>query len=34
MPEVHAELVEVHGWTEDAYEAWLVQTLSRELLGH
>ncbi len=33
MPEVHAELVGVHGWSEDAYEAWLGAAIRRELLG-
>jgi len=33
MPELYAELVEVHGWTPDAYEAWLRAALRRELLG-
>lgn len=33
LAEVYAELVEVQGWTADAYEAWLVAILSRELLG-
>ncbi len=31
MPELHAELVGVSGWTEDAYEAWLAVALRREL---
>jgi AcrR family transcriptional regulator len=30
--EVYAELVEVQGWTPDAFEAWLAQALVRELL--
>ncbi len=33
MPEVHSELVGVHGWSSDAYEAWLVAAIRRELLG-
>lgn len=33
LHEVYAELVGVHGWTPDAYEAWLAATLTRELLG-
>lgn len=33
LPEVFAELVGVHGWAPDAYEAWLSAALSRELLG-
>jgi AcrR family transcriptional regulator len=32
LPEVYAELVEVQGWTADAYEAWLAAALVRELL--
>ena len=32
LPEVYEELVGVHGWTSDAYEAWLAGTLVRELL--
>jgi AcrR family transcriptional regulator len=27
LPEVYAELVGVHGWTADAYEAWLASAL-------
>jgi AcrR family transcriptional regulator len=33
LPEIHAELVAVNGWTEDTYEAWLAAALRRELLG-
>jgi AcrR family transcriptional regulator len=33
LAEVYAELVEVQGWTADAYEVWLAAILSRELLG-
>ena len=33
MPEVHAELIDVHGWTEQDYEAWLAGAMRRELLG-
>lgn len=33
LPEIHAELVAVNGWTEDAYEAWLAGAMRRELLG-
>lgn len=33
LPEVYAELVDVGGWTPDAYEAWLAAALVRELLG-
>lgn len=29
LPEVYAELVGVHGWTADAYEAWLATALRR-----
>jgi AcrR family transcriptional regulator len=32
LHEVYAELVEVHGWTPDTYEAWLAAMLVRELL--
>jgi AcrR family transcriptional regulator len=32
MPELHAELVGVHGWAADAYESWLAAALRRELL--
>lgn len=32
LPEVYEELVGVHGWTSDAYEAWLAAALVRELL--
>jgi len=32
LPEVYAELVGVHRWTSDAYEAWLVAALVQELL--
>ena len=32
LPEVYEELVGVHGWTPDAYEAWLAAALVRELL--
>jgi AcrR family transcriptional regulator len=33
LPEVREELVDVQGWTPDAYEAWLAGVLTRELLG-
>ncbi len=33
MPEVWTELVDVHGWTADEYEAWLGRTLVQQLLG-
>jgi AcrR family transcriptional regulator len=32
MPELYAELVDIHGWTPDDYEAWLAPALARELL--
>jgi AcrR family transcriptional regulator len=32
LAEVYAEFVEVHGWTPDAYESWLIRALARELL--
>jgi AcrR family transcriptional regulator len=32
LAEVYAELVEVQGWTPDAYEVWLAAALARELL--
>jgi len=32
LPEVHAELVDQSGWSEDAYEAWLAAAVKRELL--
>lgn len=32
LPEVYGELVVVHGWPPDEYEAWLANTLARELL--
>jgi AcrR family transcriptional regulator len=31
MPEVYLELVEVHGWTSDEYEAWLGASLTAQL---
>ena len=33
LPELHAELVGVLGWTADEYEAWLAAAMRRELLG-
>jgi AcrR family transcriptional regulator len=33
LPEIRAELVDIHGWTDDAYEAWLAALLQRALLG-
>ncbi len=32
-PEVYAQLVGVHGWSPDAYEAWLAGALRQQLLG-
>ena len=32
LPEVYAELVEVQGWTPDQFEAWLAESLRRQLL--
>ena len=32
LPEVYNELVKRSGWSGDAYQAWLSQTLTRELL--
>jgi hypothetical protein len=31
--EVYHELVEVAGWSPDAYEKWLAQTLKQQLLS-
>ena len=33
LPELWAELTEVHGWTPDEYEAWLARSLQEQLLG-
>jgi AcrR family transcriptional regulator len=33
MPEVHAELTGLHGWTSDEYEAWLARSLRSQLLA-
>jgi AcrR family transcriptional regulator len=33
LPEVWAELREIHGWTADEYEAWLWHGLVQQLLG-
>lgn len=33
MPELWAGLVDVHGWTPDEYESWLVGFLRQQLLG-
>jgi TetR/AcrR family transcriptional regulator, regulator of autoinduction and epiphytic fitness len=33
LPEVYAELVDVGGWTSDAYQAWLAAALRQQLLG-
>ncbi len=32
LPEVYTELVDVQGWSPDAYEAWLARVLTRELV--
>ena len=32
QPEVYRELVEVAGWSPDQYEAWLAETLKKQLL--
>jgi AcrR family transcriptional regulator len=32
LPELYGELVAVHGWTPDGYEAWLAEILARQLL--
>ena len=34
LPSVYAQLVAVHGWTPDRFEAWLAAALLRQLLGH
>ena len=33
LPEVYEELVGIHGWEPEAYEAWLAALLKRELLA-
>lgn len=33
LPEVYLELVDVHGWTPDEYEAWLGRSLSQQMIG-
>jgi AcrR family transcriptional regulator len=33
IPEVHAELIDVLGWSEGDYEAWLAAAMRRELLS-
>ena len=33
LPEVYVELVDVQGWTPDAYEAWLARVLKQQLIG-
>lgn len=33
MPELHAEFIDVHGWTEDEYERWLTASMRREFIG-
>lgn len=32
LPEVYAELTSIHGWSPDAYEAWLAAALRHEIL--
>ena len=32
LPEVYVELVDVHGWTPDDYEAWLGRSLRQQLI--
>jgi AcrR family transcriptional regulator len=31
LPEVYAELIDIHGWSPDDYEAWLAATLRRSV---
>ena len=33
LPELYGELVAVHGWSPDEYEAWLTRSLARQLLA-
>ena len=33
LPELWAELIDLHGWTPDQYEAWLRGVLVQQLLG-
>jgi AcrR family transcriptional regulator len=33
LPELYRELVVVHGWAPDAYQAWLERTLTSQLLA-
>lgn len=33
LPELHAEFIDIHGWTEDEYEMWLTASMRRELIG-
>jgi len=33
LPSLYAQLVAVHRWTPDRFEAWLAATLMRQLLG-
>jgi AcrR family transcriptional regulator len=33
LPEVYRELVHDRGWSAEHYEAWLIQTLTQQLLG-
>jgi AcrR family transcriptional regulator len=32
LPELHSEFVDIHKWTEDEYEKWLVVSMRRELI--
>lgn len=32
LPDVYAELIEIHGWSPDEFEAWLGETLRAQLL--
>lgn len=33
LPELHAEFIDIHGWTENEYEMWLAASMRRELIG-
>lgn len=33
LPEIYAELISIHGWTPDAYERWLADTLQAVIPG-
>ena len=33
LPELWAELIDLHGWTPDQYEAWLRDVFGQQLLG-